>query len=270
MDSQRTGLPPDFEKPQKVSILGTINVSIMMPRLDSLASLALVVCCPFAYSQAPAAKTPAAAPTPVSYASATELNGVLTQLDQASQATQADLSKLRVEKWKMDGNYKRQTQSNVESVQRNLQSALPEITGQLRNSPEDLSLTFKLYRNLDALYDVMGSVAESAGAFGSKDEFQSISNDLNTFERARRQLAERLENLTTSKESELAGLRAQVKTLQAQVAPPAPPKKIVVDDDDTPKKPAPKKKKTVPKPPSATTTPTTNPTTPAPQNTPQQ
>jgi hypothetical protein len=63
---------------------------------------------------------------------------VLTQLDQASQTTLVDLSKLRIEKWKMDSNYKRQTQSNAESVQRNLQSALPEITGQLRNAPEDL------------------------------------------------------------------------------------------------------------------------------------
>lgn len=230
-----------------------------------------MICCPVAYAQAPPAKTTAATPpAPVSYASATELNGVLTQLDQASQTTQADLTKLRVEKWKMDANYKRQTQSNVESVQRNLQAALPEITGQLRNSPENLAITFKLYRNLDALYDVLGSITESAGAFGSKDEFQSISNDLNTFERARRQLAERLENLTNSKETELAGLREQVKTLQAQVPPPAPPKKVVVDDDETPKKPAPKKKKTVPKPPTATTPPSTNPTTPAPQNPTQQ
>lgn len=239
----------------------------MTPRIAS--HVPLTVCllwCSLAYSQLPAAKTPQAAPTPVPYASATELNGVLTQLDQASQTTLADLSKLRVEKWKMDSNYKRQTQSNVESVQRNLQSALPEITGQLRNAPEDLGLTFKLYRNLDALYDVLGSIAESAGAFGSKDEFQSVSNDLNTFERARRQLAERLENLTASKETELAGLRAQIKTLQAQVPPPTP-KKIVVDDDEAAKKPAPKKKKPVPKPPTATPAPTTSP---APQSTPQQ
>lgn len=241
----------------------------MILRTVPLTSLAAcVLTSSLVYAQAAAKPAaPAQAPTPVSYASATELNGVLTLLDQASQATQADLTKLRVEKWKMDGNYKRQTQSNVESVQRNLQTALPEVTGQLRNAPEDLSISFKLYRNLDALYDVLGSIAESAGAFGSKDEFQAISNDLNNFERARRQLAERLENLTSSKETELAGLRAQVKTLQAQVPPPAP-KKVVVDDDEAPKKPAPKKKKTVPKPPSATPatqTPASTPPASAPQ-----
>src|SRR6476620_8383263 len=115
-------------------------------------------------------------PAPVPYASVSELNGILGPLEQASQATQADLAKLRIDKWKMDSNYKKQVLGNTESVKRNLQSALPEIVTLLRNSPEDLSATFKLYRNLDALYDVLGSIAESAGAFGSKDEFQTLSN----------------------------------------------------------------------------------------------
>ena len=198
-----------------------------------------IVCLPLGsllHAQTAPAKPEAPAPTPVPYASVSELNGLLAQLEQASKATQDDLGKLRVDKWKMDGNYKRQTQGNIDSIKRNLQTAMPEIMGQLRNSPEDLTATFKLYRNLDALYDVIGSVTESAGAFGSKDEFQGISNDLNSFEHARRQLAERLEGLTTSKESELASLRTQVKTLQAQVPPPAP-KKVIVDDDEAPKKP---------------------------------
>ena len=184
------------------------------------------------------------------YASVSELNGLLAGLEQASQTTQTDLGRLRVEKWKMESAYKKETLGNVDSVKRNLQSALPEIMTQLRNSPEDLGASFKLYRNLDALYDVLGSVAESAGAFGSKDEFQSLSNDLNAFERSRRAFADRMENLSNAKEAELAQLRTQVKTLQAAATPPPAPKKIIVDDN-APPKPAPKKKKPVPKPPSA-------------------
>ena len=38
----------------------------------------------------------------------------------------------------------------------------------LKNSPENLALTFKAYRNLDALYDVLNSVVESAGAFAAR------------------------------------------------------------------------------------------------------
>ena len=189
---------------------------------------------------------------PVPYTSVSQLNTILSPIQQASEATQADLAKLRIDKWKADSGYKKQILSNVDSIKRNLQSALPEIVTQLQNSPEDLGVTFKLYRNLDALYDVMTSVAESAGAFGSKDEFQSLSNDLSAFERCRRELGGRLETLTTSKEAELSQLRTQIKTLQA--APPPPPKKIVIDDNE-PKKPAPKKKPVPkpPKPPSAST-----------------
>src|SRR5579863_9935963 len=163
----------------------------------------------------------------VSYASVSQLNGLLEQLEATSKATQSDLAKLRIERWKTDGSTKKQTLSNVDSVQRNLQNALPEIVNQLRNAPEDLAATFKLYRNLDALYDVLGSVVESAGAFGSKDDFQAVSNDLNTFEATRRQLADRMANLATSKEQEIIRLRADLKTAQAAI-PAAPPKKTVV------------------------------------------
>jgi hypothetical protein len=186
----------------------------------------------------------------VSYASVSQMNGLLSQLETTAKAAQDDLSKLRIEKWKTDGNTKKQALNNVDSIQRNLQSALPEIIGQLRNSPEDMPATFKLYRNLDALYDVLGSVAESAGAFGPKDDFQSVSNDLNSFEGTRRQLAERLANLASSKEQEIARLRAELKTAQAAI-PAAPAKKVVVDDNEPAKKPV--KKKPAAKKPAATT-----------------
>lgn len=212
---------------------------------------------------------PASAPQggAVSYASLTQLNELLNQLDAASKTTQADLTRLRIERWKTDGSTKKQTLNDVESVRRNLQSALPEMIRQLRNSPEDLPATFKLYRNLDALYDVLGGVVESAGAFGSKDDFQSLSNDLSGFERTRKQLADRTNNLATSKEQEIVRLRADLKTAQVAI-PVAPPKKIVVDDNEPARKPVAKKKPAAKKP--VAVAPATTPgQTPPPQPKPQ-
>ena len=197
---------------------------------------------------------------PVPYASVSALNTLLSDLEQASQSAQVDLAKLRIERWKADGGTKRQTQSNVQSLQRNLQSALPEIIAKLRNSPEDLSSTFKLYRNLDALYDVFTSVVESAGAFGPKDEFQSLENALTGFERSRRSFADRIETLSGQKEAELARLRVALQN--AQAANTQPPKKVVVDDTEPPKKPGKRKATT-----KAPTKP--NATTPPPQTQPQ-
>jgi hypothetical protein len=187
----------------------------------------------------------------VSYASVSQLNGLMSQLEAASKSTQADLTKLRIDHWKTDGGSKKRSLSDVDSVQRNLQSALPEMIGQLRDSPEDLPATFKLYRNLDALYDVMSSVVESTGAFGSKDDLQALSNDLSSFEGTRKQLAERVQTLASSKEQEIVRLRTDLKTAQAAI-PAAPPKKTVVDDNEPAKKPAVKKKPAAKKPATAT------------------
>ena len=199
--------------------------------------------CAFLATGQTAPPNPPSTAAPVAYSSVSELNLLLSGLEQTSQATQLDLAKLRIEKWKTDGNTKKAEQSDVESIQRNLQNALPEIVAQLRNSPEDLATTFKLYRNLDALYSVFGSVVESAGAFGSRDEFQSLQNDLNALERARHSFADRMDTLAQSKEGELARLRTQVQTLQAaqNAAPAAPPKKTIVDDTEAPKKTVKKK-----------------------------
>ncbi len=207
-------------------------------------------------SPAPTPSAAAGSAPPVPYASVSQLNLLLSRLEQLAQATQVDLAKLRIEKWKTDSNTKRGTSADVESLQRNLQMALPEIIAQLRASPENVGATFKLYRNLDALFDVLGPVVESAGAFGSKDEFQSVQNDLSAIERSRRELAERMETLTTAKEAELTQLRTQVRDLQAAAAPPpVAPKKVVVDDTEPPKKVV--KKKTVPKPPKPSPSTTT-------------
>jgi hypothetical protein len=190
---------------------------------------------------------------PVSYASVTQLNGLLAQLEASSKSTQADLTKLRIERWKTSGASKKETLAKVDSIQRNLQGTLPDIIFQLRGTPEDLPTTFRLYRILDALCDVVGSVAEDTGAFGSKDELQSLTNDLNGFDGTRKQLAQRMETLSTAKEAEIVQLRADLKTAQAAI-PTVPAKKVVVDDNEPAKKPAVKKK------------PAAKPTTPAPTN----
>jgi len=202
-------------------------------------SLVLMLAARMGFAQGGSSDT-AAASAPVSYSSVTQLNDLLSNLQQASQATQLDLAKLRIEKWKTDGTTKRQTDADVQSIQRNLQSAMPEIVGQLKNSPENLPETFKLYRNLDALYDVFASVVESAGAFGSKDEFQSLQNDLNAIEKSRHVVADRMEALSTAKENELGHLRVELRNAQATISA-APPKKVVVDDTEPATKPTKKK-----------------------------
>lgn len=194
-------------------------------------------------------QTPSGAPSsPVSYSSMTELNQLISNLQQASQGAQDDLSRLRIEKWKTDSGTKRQTEADSQSILRNLENALPGMLTDLKNSPENLALTFKVYRNLDALYDVMTSLTESAGAFGGKEEYQALNSDVGNLESSRRAFAERMDKLANAKENEIAQLRVDLQTARAAT----PPKKIVVDDTEPePKKPVHKKSTTKPKPKSS-------------------
>jgi hypothetical protein len=201
------------------------------------ALVALLMCAGVSVGQAPPAP-------PVSYTSISELNQLLAGLQQASQAIQDDLSHLRIEKWKTDSNTKRQTQGDLESIERNLQSALPGMLNDLKNSPESAPLTFKVYRNLDALYDVMNSIVESTGAFGNKEEFQSLNKDLQALEESRRNFAGRMDKVANAKETEIGQLRAALQTARAEI----PPKKTVVDDTKPAEKKPVKHKKSVPKP----------------------
>jgi hypothetical protein len=231
------------------------------PEASRLMKLTLgfsLICYPvllFAQTAAPSSTKPPDAPAPVPYSSVSQVNLLLSQLEQTSQSIQRDLSGLRIEKWKTDANTKRGSQADVASIQRNLQTALPEMVAELRNSPESLPPTFKLYRNLDALYDVFVSLAESTGAFGSRDEYQALQNDLNSIETSRRMFADRVETLAGSKEAELTRLRTDLQNARATEKVAAPPKKTVVDDTEQPKKPVRKKPSPkVPKPPASTST----------------
>jgi hypothetical protein len=117
-------------------------------------------------------------------------------------------------------------------------AALPSLTGAVRSSPQDLAANFKLYRNLSALSDVLNTLAESAGAFGPKQEFESLAEYASRIDQSRRSLGDYLEVLTAAKEAELARLRSGAPA----TATPSRPKRIIVDNEPDPKPKAKKRK----------------------------
>lgn len=193
-------------------------------------------------------RAPAAAPpTNLQPAPVPDATASLGLLNQVIENTRVDLARLRVDKWKADAASRRQAEANAESVQRNLASALPAIVQQVRANPGSVAATFKLYRNLNALYDVMSSLAESAGAFGSNEEYRALANDTSNLDTLRRSLADRVETMATFRDNEVAQLQARARQASPAAAA-APPKKIVVDDNEpgkkSTKKPVAKKKTT--------------------------
>lgn len=218
------------------------------------------------------APAPAATATPATPAApaapAADLSALLPPIEQQASAIRLDLARLRIERWKADANTKKQTQDNAASLDRNLAGALPVLVGDLRSAPADLAAGLKLYRDLNALYDVMGSLVESAGAFGSQDEFNTLAADLNKLDDLRRSFADSLQSAAVHQQDQMTQLQNQLRAAQAAAAaavPPLPPKKIVIDDTEPAKKaPVTHKKNAKPASPPATQAHPSTPAQPAP------
>ena len=192
---------------------------------------------------APASANPAANQTVAGSTSMTSILPDLDKLQVAASQTDLAIGHLRIEKWKADGESKRQAQGNADSIKRNLTSALPGMIENARSAPQNLNADFKLYRNLSALYDVLLSLTESAGAFGPKADYEALAQPLQVIDSVRRDLGDALERLTSSTQNELEQLRTQIRIQQQATATPPPKKVVVVDDGEPAKKTAHNKKK---------------------------
>jgi hypothetical protein len=171
---------------------------------------------------------------------------MLGQLQQIAQQTAADLGKLKIDKWKTDSSNKQQSQSNATSLQRNLMAAMPEMIQKAQAAPQDFAPSFKLYRNLNVVYDVLAMTAENAGAFGPKEQYEPLANDIGQLDQVRRNMADRLDWLSGVKDSQIKQLSQQLVTAQQQVRAAAEAPK---ETETSKKKPssATKKKKAAPK-----------------------
>jgi hypothetical protein len=194
--------------------------------------------CVLAAAQQPGSPAPIPAPASAGPSLSAPLVALLPPLERAAQTTSLDLAHLRIEKWKGDRAVKDDAAGKTESLERNLTGALPAMVEAVRANPNNLAPALKLYRNLNAVYDVLAFVTEAAGAFAPKDEYRALSADLQEIDTSRRALADMLENMATAQDQEVVRLRAQTQ-------PPAPSqvKKIVVDDNEPAPKPAPKRRK---------------------------
>jgi hypothetical protein len=175
-----------------------------------------------------------------SQAAAADLNSIVADVQRAALSANGHIGGLRIEKWKTDGTQRQQMQQVAESLQRNITNAIPGLISDLQADPGSVAKAFKLYHNINVVYEFLNSLAEAAGAFGRKEEYDPLASDAAALDNARQNLSVYVERKAT--------------TLDAQLKPHPPsnpqttstnqqPKKIIVDNDA----PSKKTKKTVKK-----------------------
>lgn len=161
------------------------------------------------------------------------LQAQLSELDGVARRIQADLQGVRVDKWKTDKSTKEQARGNIESIEKNLGYALPSLIMEVRKNPASVGAAVKLYRNVNVVYDVLLSVTESTGAFGAKDDYQPLEQDLSALDSVRRSIGDRVEQLAGAIDTAYTRMLNEVRTQRAEEAPP---KKTVIDDTEPVKK----------------------------------
>lgn len=195
--------------------------------------LLIAVVAPLSQAQTPLSSAPAkTAPAAQNFP---DPGSLLSRIQQETLGLNADLGKLRIDKWKTDSSTKSQATDNVESIQRNITNAMPGLISAVRSAPQSLVANFKLYRNINALYDVLANLAESAGAFGKREEYEVIAPHVAAIDDDRRTYGDLLAEMTASADSRIAAYQQAAAQAAAQ-----PPKKIIIDDTEP--APAPKKK----------------------------
>jgi len=168
---------------------------------------------------------------------------------------QRAITGLNIPRWKAPSEVKNATQQNAVSIQRDLADTLPGLLSQADALPGAVSPSFSVYRNMDALYDVLLRVYGTASLAAPQNEADSLFSALQKLEAARAQLGDAILSASQEHEAQLLKLQADLKAAVAAQPPPPPPKTAVVDDGPAPtvkkkKKPAPKAPATAPAPPS--------------------
>lgn len=130
------------------------------------------------------------------------INLIIEQLQRAVLSTNADLGKLRIERWKTDSDQKQQFQKMANSIQRNVTNAVPGLIENVETSHGSVSATFKLYHNMTIVYEYLSSLTDAAGAVGKREEYEPLANDAAALDTARQNLSTYIEQTASHIESE--------------------------------------------------------------------
>jgi hypothetical protein len=221
------------------------------PYSAQLALLTLLFISGSGAASAQAAPPPAVpAPAPAAAVAPAPTGFAMNNLRPALANVQNAITNLNVAHWKAPNDIRVTTQQDINSMQRDLNTTLPNLMAQAdaaaANGPVALSPAFAVFRNLDALYDVMLRITETAGLAGSASDASSLEDARAGLEAGRANLGTWLLQAIGAQDVKVA--HAQATVAQPPAAPPPAPNKIVVNDGPDTTKPHKKKPPPTPAP----------------------
>lgn len=237
----------------------------------SHAAFLLTILCSSGFAQQPGppngAQTQGASPAPAQNSTQNSAQAAKSAQDAAVKpsallqpaldALEQAVGAVKVEKWK-GGSVRAEAGTNISSIMRDLQSTLPPMLKEADTAPGTMSKVLPVSRNIDALYDVLLRVVDSASVAAPAEQMDQLQDAMTGLNKARHALDDRIEEITAAREKQIGDLQVALKTQPVPVCPVTPPP----PPPPAPKKATPKKKKPKPATPPAASTqtaPTTKP-----------
>ena len=163
-----------------------------------------------------------------------------TAITQASAALQPVLmdvthaiTSLNISHWKAPGAMRSASQQDADSIQHDLDGTLPGLIAQSNAAPASISSAFAVYRNVDALYDVLLRLAQTAALAAPRAEAGNLQYALNHLEAVRKGMGDAILAGAEDHDAQLVKLQTAIKA--ATVAEQRkPPTTTVVDDGPKP------------------------------------
>jgi hypothetical protein len=166
------------------------------------------------------------------------------------------LNSVSTRRWKAPQPVRDEADEDITSIQRDLNGTLAGLLQQADATPGSVPAAFAVYRNIDALYDTLLRVVETAELAAPENEEDQLESALKSLEGARGSLGDTILSGAQSQQTELVRLRTAIAT--AAAAQRAPVKTVVINDGPAPSTTVAHHKRTTTKKPATSTPPSSS------------
>lgn len=163
-------------------------------------------------------------------------------LQPSVQLVKEALSTVSTDKWKASPAIKSAADANLRSVQHDIDATLPDLVSAADAAPDSPAKALPVFRNVDALYDVMLRLDVAGQQAAPKEQIGALDDALSSIATVRRTLGDQLQASADAQDQRI--VRLQQAAARPAPAPPAPVACI------PPPAPTTKKKRSTAKPPA--------------------
>jgi len=174
-----------------------------------------------------------------------------TMMRPALEVLKQAIAETNTDRWKGSGAVRDEAQSNLRSIERDVETTLPPLLAVADAAPDSAARTLPAYRNVEALYDVLLRLEAAGQLAAPREQASALEQALADLNDGRRALGDQLQLDADGQERQVVRLQAALRA----VPPPVPLPAAAV----CPSTPAKKSAKPAAKRPAATANPVVSP-----------